>query len=93
MADRHWLPAGTNMVPAANDNYLATLSCRRGPTFFVNHGCRPPRENRRAGRKAREGLTFYGWEKLMRRICSAIWAAWSALWMPELFDGAGAPKV
>ncbi len=29
----------------------------------------------------------------MKRIVQALWAAWSALWMPELFDNYGAPKI
>ena len=36
---------------------------------------------------------MFGREKIVRWICSAIWAAIAAAWMPELFDGAGAPKV
>ncbi len=29
----------------------------------------------------------------MKRILQAVWAAWTALWMPDLFDAFGAPKV
>jgi hypothetical protein len=45
---------------------------------------------RAMGRKGKEALLEYG---EMRRLIQTIWAAWSALWMPGLFDSFGAPKV